>query len=43
MKLLVTEKCKSSKLYRRMCDVYKKKTHFSQKIFTNGLNCLKKV
>ena len=37
MRPLVTEKCKSCKIYWRMCDVYREES-FSKKNFTNRLD-----
>ena len=37
MKFLLVKKCKSCKIYRRICDVYGEAC-LSQKMFTNGLN-----
>ena len=34
---MVAEKCKPCEIYRRICDDYGE-AHFSQKMFTNGLN-----
>ena len=36
IKILVVEKCKRCKIYRRMCNVYREV--LVQKMFTNGLN-----
>ena len=47
IKFLVVEKSKPWEIYRRMCDVYQEawfsRREEKEKMFTNVLNCLKKV